>query len=136
MAEPQKSEFAFSSSSAGVQRCTSFPISTLSPSAIVRSAYFKGRAVSVLLAQSAWDFVLRPCSSFLPTFVHPSSKCCAEVIIWAASIWSIKIGVMLEGSFTGPCQLIEQCIEECEVLSRLLCMTNIFTVKAAKCEHL
>lgn len=59
-----------------------------------------------------------------------------EVIIWAASIWNIKIGVMLEGPFTGTCQLIEQYVKGCEVLSRLLCMTNIFAVKAAKCEHL
>lgn len=90
----------------------------------------------MLLAQCAWDSVLSPRSSFLPAFVHPFSKCCPEVIIWAASVWSIKIGVTLEGPFAAPCQLIKQCIKECEVLSRLLCMTNIFAVKAAKCEHL
>lgn len=80
--------------------------------------------------------VLSPHSAFLTAFVHPSSRCCAEVVVWTASIWNIKFGVMLEGPFTGPCQLLEQHIKECEKLSRLLCITNIFTVKAAKCEHL
>lgn len=43
---------------------------------------------------------------------------------------------MLEGHFTGRCQLLEQHIKECEELSRLLCITDIFTVKADTREHL
>lgn len=91
-----------------------------------------GITAAVLLAQCAWDSGPSPCSPFLPVFVHPVSKCHAKVIVWAASVWSIKTGVMLEGPFTGPCQ----CTNECEVLSRLLCMTNTDTAKTAKCKLL
>lgn len=89
-----------------------------------------GIIAAVLLVQCAWDSGPSPCSSFLPVFVHPISKCHAKVIIWAASVWSIKTGVMLEGPFTGP----TQCTNECEVLSGLLCVTD--TAKTAKCKLL
>lgn len=89
-----------------------------------------GTIAAVLFAQCAWDSGPSPCSSFLPVFVHPVSKCCAKVIVWTASVQSIKTGVMLEGPFTGPCQ----CTNEYEVLSGLLCMTD--TAKTAKCKLL
>lgn len=103
-----------------------------SPSAIVRSAYSMGVTAAVLLVRCAWDSGPSPCSSFLPVFVHPISKCHAKVVIWAASVWSIKTGVILEGPFTGP----TQCTNECEVLRRLLCVTNTDTAKTAKCKLL